>query len=102
MENGEIPDGQISASSQWSEKYAAIQGRLNFKKTSSKAGCWGAKKEDHSQWLQIELGGKYSSVSRVATQGSNGYDQWVTKYKLQYSNDETSSTTESKEKLQTR
>lgn len=87
MENGEIPDGQIRASSQWNENHAAIQGRLNFKETSSKSGSWSARKDDDSQWLQIELGSKYSRVSRVATQGRNGQDQWVTTYKLQYSND---------------
>lgn len=27
-------------------------------------------------------------MTRVATQGRNGYDQWVTKYRLQYSSEE--------------
>ena len=87
MENGAISDGQISASSEYSDNNAANQGRLHFKGTSNKAGSWSAKNNDANQWLQIDLGVQYTSVTRVATQGRNGADQWVKTYKLQYSND---------------
>ena len=87
MENFAILDGQISASSEWDSNHAAIQGRLNFQATSSKNGSWSVGKIDPNPWLQVDLGIKSTRVTRIATQGRNGYAQWVTKYKLQYSND---------------
>ena len=87
MENGEIPDGQLSASSEWDANHSARQGRLNFKAVPGKAGSWSATTSDVNQWLQVDLGTQYTKVTRVATQGRNGYSQWVTKYALQYSND---------------
>ena len=87
MENGTISDRQISASSQWTADYAAIQGRLHFKAIPKNAGSWSAGKNDLHQWLQVDLGSQYTKVTRVAIQGRNDYNQWVTKYKLQYSND---------------
>ena len=62
MEDGAISDAQISASSQWDANHAAKQGRLHCN--------------------------QHAKVTRVATQGRNAaYSQWVTKYKLQYSDD---------------
>ena len=85
MANGAITDGQVTASSQANSNHAAIQGRLHYK-VKFKAGAWAAGKNDKNQWLQIDLIGQ-CIVTRVATQGRNDYDQWVTKYTLQYSND---------------
>jgi len=87
MESGAISDKQIKASSQWDSNHAPFQGRLHFQRISFKAGSWSAGKNDLHQWLQVDLGSQYSKVTRVATQGRNAYNQWVTKYKLQYSND---------------
>ena len=87
MENGVISDRQITASSQLDANHAAIQGRLNFKATANKAGSWSAVSNDSSQWLQVDLGSQYTKVTRVATQGRDDSPQWVTKYKLQFSND---------------
>ncbi|XP_020614679.1 MAM and LDL-receptor class A domain-containing protein 1-like [Orbicella faveolata] len=52
MENGEISDRQITASSQLDASHAATQGRLNLKATGNKAGSWSALSNDPSQWLQ--------------------------------------------------
>ena len=87
MENGTISDGQISASSQWDAGYAASQGRLHFKGISKEAASWSSAENDLHQWLQVDLGSQYTKVTRVATQGRNDHSQWITKYKLQYSND---------------
>ena len=84
MENGKIKDKQIKASSSLTrrdENHAAKQGRLNFK------GSWSASTNDVNQWLQIDLLNYNTTVTRVATQGKNGKREWVTKYKLQYSDD---------------
>lgn len=86
MESGAISDGQISASSEWDTNHAAIQGRLNFQQTGIKIGAWSALTLDTNQWLQVDNGGYYTRVSRVATQGRNSpsVNQWVTEYQLQY------------------
>lgn len=91
MESGAISDGQISASSEWGPDHAAEQGRLNFCHTASKMGAWSALTSDANQWLQVDLGTYYTKITRAATQGRNSssaqYHQWITEYKLQYSND---------------
>ena len=89
MENKVIKEEQITASSQWSTTFPPKYGRLNIKKTSTIGGAWSAAKsqQNENQWLQIELGNQQTKVTRVATQGSNGYSEWVTSYKLQYSKD---------------
>ena len=87
MENGAILDEQITASSQWDFNHAPFQARLHFQKITFKAGSWSARTNDLHQWLQVDLGGQYIKVTRVATQGRNDAAQWVTKYKLAYSDD---------------
>ena len=95
MENGAIPNNQISASSVWDNNHAPSQGRMNFHETTIKSGSWSAKTNDGNQWLQIDLGNLEEVVTRVATQGRNyngnwpwgSHSQWVTKYTLQYSED---------------
>lgn len=87
MEDGAIIDTQITASSQVDDNHSAVQARLNFKADGSKAGAWSALTNDRNQWLQVDLG-SYTRVTRIATQGRNGYNEWVTKYNLQYSDDE--------------
>ena len=87
MGDGSISDVQISASSQLDSSHAVTHGRLHFKSTADKAGSWSARSNDVNQWLQIDLISWHTEVTRVATQGRNDNPQWVTKYKLQYSND---------------
>ena len=88
MENGSILDGQIQASSELDDDNAAIQGRLYFQATGTKQGAWTAAQSDRKQWLQVDLGSQFTKVTRVGTQGQNGgHKKWVTRYKLQYSND---------------
>ena len=51
-------------------------------------GSWSAEKNDAHPWLQVYLGWDSILVTGVATQGMNGLCcQWVTKYNLQYSDD---------------
>ena len=93
MENGAISDKQIIASSEWNEKHSANMGRLHFNGGAlGKASAWFSLTKDADQWLQIDLfslGNKYTRITGVATQGrrNENYQQWVSKYKLQYSND---------------
>ena len=89
MEKGQIPDGNITASSERLYTHHAFQGRLNFKVDGArvKRGAWTARKTDGYQWLQVDLGSQFTRVTGVATQGREDSDKWVTKYKLQYSNE---------------
>ena len=88
MESKAIVDAQISASSQLDGNHSAPQARLYFKANGGLAGGWSALTNDFNQWLKVDLG-SYTRVTRVATQGRNAYNEWVAKYKLQYSDDGT-------------
>ena len=87
MESRAIIDGQISASSEFNNNHAAVQGRLYFNSTGPKIGGWLAGIIDDSQWLQIDFGNQYTRVTGVATQGRNNHWDRVTKYRLQSSDD---------------
>ena len=65
MENNEISDGQIRASSSWDGSFVVSRGRLSIKAS----------------------GANDTKVTGVATQGRQDADQWVTSYKLQYGSD---------------
>ena len=88
MESGEIPDGQISASSEFDIYLVASRGRLHNQVEGDFQGSWAVASLDLNQWLQIDLGSQSLKVTAVATQGRHASTwQWVTKYRLQYSND---------------
>ena len=84
MESKAIIDAQISASSQLDGNHSAAQARLYFTANEGLDGGWSALTNDLNQWLQVDLG-SYTRVTRVATQGRNGHNEWVAKYMLQYS-----------------
>ena len=86
MENGAISDAQITASSQRPDNNGPHRARLNSRKLGNKKGAWSSLKNDTYQWLQVDLG-KYTTVTRIATQGRSDMRQWVTKYRLQHSED---------------
>ena len=86
LESRRIKDAQVTASSQWDGNHAAIQGRLNFKAGGGKQGGWSARQNNKNQWIQVALG-SYTKLTSIATQGRNAQSQWVTAYKLQYSED---------------
>ena len=88
MESGAITDAQISASSQWDNNHSASRARLHmlFNRKTTQRGAWSSSSSDLNQWLEINLGG-YTTLTRVATQGRSDHAQWVTKYRLQYSDD---------------
>ena len=83
LEDGRIQDGAISASSAYNIYYAAKLGRLNLKAKVGNVGAWCVLTRDANQWLQIDLGAG-TTVTKVATQGRQDYDQWVTSYAISY------------------
>ncbi|XP_078344750.1 uncharacterized protein LOC144630294 [Oculina patagonica] len=92
MEDYNISDSQITASSEHDADHAASNARLNFDPGNVNiAGSWSAASSDLDQpWLQVDFQEKVT-VTKVATQGrlldSNLYYQWVKSYSLNYSHD---------------
>ena len=85
MENDQIPDSAITASSMYSS-YRPDQGRLYNQGGSRGSGSWLAAANNHDQWFQVKLG-NWTKVTRVCTQGRLNGGNWVTKYKLDYGYD---------------
>ncbi len=80
MESGDITDSQITASSEASSALAAKYARLNL------SPAWSAQINNLDQWIQVDLV-DIVQVTGVMTQGVVLYNQWVTKYKVEYSTD---------------
>ena len=82
----------MSASSEYAATHAAKFGRLNAQTQQNAAGQieenggWAAKDNNGNQYLQIKFS-EVLQISGVITQGASDADQWVTKYKLEYSSD---------------
>ncbi|XP_072017520.1 hyalin-like [Amphiura filiformis] len=90
MEDGRIENGQITASSSWrnSASHGPRNARLNHQRGTTTggpyfAGAWIAAINDVNQWIQVNLRA-VMWVSGVMIQGRDGYDRWVTKFKVQY------------------
>lgn len=81
MESRAISDSQISASTEFSDDYAAHQARLRVIE-----GGWASLLKDNNQWLQVDLL-RTTRVTGIATQGKNASQQWITEYKLEYGED---------------
>ena len=90
MENREILNEAVKASSSWASGYEPWQARLNNIQKSGSSGSWSTRQNAVGQYLQIDLG-KERVVNKIATQGrsSTNYSQWVTSYKLLFSSEET-------------
>ncbi|XP_015751542.1 PREDICTED: lactadherin-like [Acropora digitifera] len=88
MENREIPNGAVTASSVRGLAHEPWQARLNNIETSGNTGSWSTGPTTVGQYLQIDLG-KERVVNKIATQGrpSAVLFQWVTSYKLLFSSD---------------
>ncbi|XP_067022555.1 lactadherin-like [Acropora muricata] len=86
MENREIPNEAVNASSSHGSGLEPWQARLNNIQKSGSTGSWSARQNAIGQYLQIDLG-KERVVNKIATQGRPSYDQWVTSYKLLFSSD---------------
>ena len=86
MENRNISNGDITASSELIIEHRAYQGRLHFTADKGKRGAWTARNTNDKQWLQVDLGSHFTRITGVATQGRDDRDNWVEKYKLRYSN----------------
>ncbi|RMX44841.1 hypothetical protein pdam_00009262 [Pocillopora damicornis] len=80
MQNGEIKDSQITASSAGKNE-PAYNARLNLEGKS-----WCAAEKSKSEYLQVDLG-EIKTVSKVLIQGKGTWRHWVTGFFLHYSDD---------------
>ncbi|KAL1279890.1 hypothetical protein QQF64_014490 [Cirrhinus molitorella] len=92
MTGGQIPDEDISASSQWSESTAARYGRLDF---DDGDGAWCpnviSEQDNLKEFLQIDLRTLHF-VTLVGTQGRHADgagNEFAQRYKIKYSRDGT-------------
>ena len=86
MQNKQIPDSAITASSEWYSGAKACYGRLHFLPRSGIVGGWVARRNGKAQFFQVQFGG-WRKVTRVAVQGRQDYDQWVASFSLSYGYD---------------
>ncbi|KAK3699372.1 hypothetical protein QZH41_006551 [Actinostola sp. cb2023] len=80
MQNGWIEDSDVTATSFFSLDFDPGRARLNS------TSAWCPVRQDVSELLQIHLT-RDANVSAIAVQGNPNRDQWITKYKLDYSLD---------------
>ena len=81
MESGKINNSQITASSVWSE---ASQMQPWAARLNNPNGFWHAKQARVGEWLQIDFKQK-TVVTKIATKGRPTNSQWVTSYKISFS-----------------
>jgi hypothetical protein len=81
LEERDIPDSKMSASSEYDQDTAAKLGRLH-----TEGNSWTAKENDASQYLEVQFA-RATTVSAVSTQGRENSDNWVKSYSLSYSTD---------------
>ena len=86
MENGQILDTQLSASSQLGISHEAINGRLNFRPRGHRQGAWTPRDNNHQQWFQVNFAGR-AIVTEILTQGSSSTNWFVYTYAVSYSRD---------------
>ena len=86
MENGDIRDDQITASSEWSDLDRAASARLNLVASDETYGSWTAAKADLNQWLQVDFE-RSTVIKGISTQGRQDYGSLVKNYTISFSND---------------
>ena len=86
MEDDSILDSQLTASSEYNPNHGPHLARLDAV-AGAGIGGWAALTLDSNQWIQVDFDGTLKTVSGIITQGRQDYAQWVTEYRVQYSND---------------
>ncbi|XP_029391390.1 contactin-associated protein-like 2 isoform X1 [Mus pahari] len=76
-----LPHVSFSSSSSLSSSYAPGYAKINKR---GGAGGWSPSDSDHYQWLQVDFGNR-KQISAIATQGRYSSSDWVTQYRMLYS-----------------
>lgn len=86
MQDGRIHDSAITASSYYRRRSAPQRARLHMALPDAVVGFtggWCQYPSQYYQWLQVDFG-YVASIAKIATQGKQEFDFWVTKYFLSY------------------
>ena len=78
MENGEIRDEQITASSEWDNEFRASNGRVKCNKDAGGYVAWSAG-GGGSQWFQVDFQ-RYTIITGISTQGRRSLNEYVKSY----------------------
>ncbi|KAI1242967.1 Contactin-associated protein-like 2, partial [Lamprotornis superbus] len=76
-----LPHSSFSSSSSMTSSYVPGYAKLNKR---GGAGGWSPSDSDHYQWLQVDFGSR-KQISAIATQGRYSSSDWVTQYRMLYS-----------------
>uniref|UniRef100_A0A8C9URN6 F5/8 type C domain-containing protein n=1 Tax=Spermophilus dauricus TaxID=99837 RepID=A0A8C9URN6_SPEDA len=76
-----LPHVAFSSSSSMSSSYSPGYAKINKR---GGAGGWSPSDSDHYQWLQVDFGNR-KQISAIATQGRYSSSDWVTQYRMLYS-----------------
>ena len=88
MENDEILDSQITASTEFMHTAAAKYARLNLTGNSGvNYGSWLKKDDDTNSWLQVDFV-KHVKIIAIETQGAHDQEKWTYTYTVSCSGDE--------------
>ena len=86
LQNRRLPNSRITASSEWNQFHAARLGRLGQVKRGKYVGAWCTRYNNHLQWFKVDFG-RPMKITKVATQGRQDTNQWVTSFYLSSSQD---------------
>ena len=86
MQTGRIKNHFVTSSSRWDNYHGPYLARLHRKRRGSYRGAWSAGYNNRYQWLQVDFG-RAAKIMRIATQGRQDTDQWVTQYFILHSLD---------------
>ncbi|XP_072025092.1 uncharacterized protein [Amphiura filiformis] len=85
LEDGNITDSQLTASSKLNNDTSATSARLNHQPESPESqGAWVAEFDDQNQWIQASLL-RQISITGVIVKGNPSTDKWVTRFQVQHS-----------------
>ncbi|XP_039380015.1 contactin-associated protein-like 2 [Mauremys reevesii] len=76
-----LSHSSFSSSSSMTSSYSPGYAKLNKR---GGAGGWSPSDSDHYQWLQVDFGSR-KQISAIATQGRYSSSDWVTQYRMLYS-----------------
>ena len=81
LENGQIPNAAIVASSQYNAYYGPERARLRKVTAGSFIGGWSPKASNTGEWIQFDFG-ENTKVTRIAIQGRDNADWWTTSFTM--------------------
>lgn len=86
ISNGEVDDIHLTASSSLDNEHLPFKTRLvrESVEPAEVKGCWCAHDVNLRQYIEADLG-EMKTITGVATQGYVSHDNWVSTYRLGYS-----------------